>query len=147
MTAVAVTAMAVGVPAFMLSKVLLAAFYARQDTRTPMRAAVATVAANIVLTVALVLPLVRAGYAAAHLGIALATALAGVLNAVLLARALRREGVYRREPGWGAHLARLAGGSLLLVAAVLAIRHAAGDWVALAAPLRWLWLACAVAAG
>ena len=42
--------MSVGVPAFMLSKVLLPAFYARQDTRTPMRAAVITVLANIVLT-------------------------------------------------------------------------------------------------
>ena len=35
MSAVAIRCMAVGVPAFMLRKVLLAAFYARQDTRTP----------------------------------------------------------------------------------------------------------------
>ena len=36
MVAAAVSAMSVGIPAFMLSKVLLPAFYARQDTRTPM---------------------------------------------------------------------------------------------------------------
>ena len=147
MTAIAVTAMAVGVPAFMLSKVLLAAFYARQDTRTPMRAAILTVLANIVLTVALVLPLVHAGYAEAHLGIALATALAGVLNAVLLARALRRDGVYRREPGWGRFLLRLGVASTGLVMAVLAVRHGAGDWVVLAPAQRWIWLIAAIAAG
>ena len=43
----ALTAMSIGMPAFMLSKVLLPAFYARQDTRTPMRAAVTTVVVNV----------------------------------------------------------------------------------------------------
>ena len=41
MAALAVIAMSFGMPAFMLSKVLPPAFYARQDTRTPMRAAIA----------------------------------------------------------------------------------------------------------
>jgi len=41
MTALALMAMSLGVPFFMLTKVLAPAFYARQDTRTPMRAAIA----------------------------------------------------------------------------------------------------------
>jgi len=46
--------MSVGVPGFMLTKVLAPAFFARQDARTPMRAALKTVMFNLVLTIALV---------------------------------------------------------------------------------------------
>jgi putative peptidoglycan lipid II flippase len=147
MTAAAVTAMSIGIPAFMLSKVLLAAFYSRQDTRTPMRAAIATVVANIVLTVALVVPLWRAGVAEAHVGIALATALAGVINAALLARALRRQGVYVRIAGWAVFLARVAFASLCLAGVVFALRTWVGDWILLAPLQRWLMLLLAIGAG
>ncbi|MCI1710317.1 MAG: murein biosynthesis integral membrane protein MurJ [Chiayiivirga sp.] len=147
MTAAAVSAMCVGVPAFMLSKVLLAAFYARQDTRTPMRAAVATVAANIVLTVALVLPLWHAGVAAAHAGIALATALAGVFNAALLWRALSRSGRYVPQPGWTAYLLRLVSATSAMGAVVMAVRAEAGLWSAMPAAGRVLWLGIVVASG
>ncbi len=53
MTGLSLMAMSLGIPGFMASKVLLSAFYARQDTRTPMRAAVVTVFLNIALTAAL----------------------------------------------------------------------------------------------
>ena len=56
MVATSVVAMSIGVAPFMITKVLLPAFYSRQDTRTPMRAAVLTVFINIGLTVALVTP-------------------------------------------------------------------------------------------
>jgi putative peptidoglycan lipid II flippase len=147
MTAVAVTAMAVGIPAFMLSKVLLAAFFARQDTRTPMRAAIMTVIANIVLTIGLVLPLVHIAHPSPHLGIALATALAGVINAWLLARALRRAGIHRREPGWGRHLVRVGAAATALVVTVLWLRSEVGDWGLLPPLQRWLWLGLTVGAG
>jgi putative peptidoglycan lipid II flippase len=128
MVAAAIMAMSLGVPAFMVSKVLLPAFYARQDTRTPMRAALATVAANVVLTVVLVTPLWRAGIERAHAGIALATALAGVLNTVLLWRYLRRERLYTPEPGWGRLALQVGFALAAMAAAVLACRHAVGDW-------------------
>src|SRR3546814_13362944 len=47
MAAISLSAMSLGVPAFMLSKVLAPAFYARQDMKTPMRAAILTVVANV----------------------------------------------------------------------------------------------------
>jgi putative peptidoglycan lipid II flippase len=147
MTAIAVTAMAVGIPAFLLSKVLLAAFFARQDTRTPMRAAIATVIANVVLTAAMVWPLWRAGFAAAHLGIALATALAGILNAWLLGRALYRQGIYRPAPGWATHLMRLLFASACLAATVLALRFWIGDWLLLTPATRWGALGLTIGAG
>lgn len=147
MVGYALTAMSVGIPAFMLSKVLLPAFYARQDTRTPMRVAVATVIANVLLTIAIVTPLWLHKVPFAHAGIAAATALAGVLNALLLWRRLRREGIYAPEPGWGRWLARIAIGLIAMATVVLAVRGSVGEWSALHGAARWLWLLVAVGAG
>lgn len=148
MVAISVTAMSLGVPAFMLSKVLLPAFYSRQDTRTPMRAAVITVFVNILLTVALVTPLWYYGVAKAHAGIALATALAGIANAALLWRYLTRQGLYRPERGWLRLFAQIGLGLALMAAVVLSARAWVGDWSQLPAwYLRAGWLLGVVAAG
>jgi putative peptidoglycan lipid II flippase len=147
MVGYALTAMSIGIPAFMLSKVLLPAFYARQDTRTPMRVAVTTVIANVLLTVAIVTPLWLHKVPFAHAGIAAATALAGVLNALLLWRRLRQQGLYLPEPGWGRWLARISIGLLAMAAAVLVVRGWVGDWTALRGAARWMWLLVAVGAG
>jgi putative peptidoglycan lipid II flippase len=128
MVAASMTAMGLAIPAFMLSKVLLPAFYSRHDTKTPMRAAVYTVIVNVVLTVAIVIPLWRMKFEAAHAGIALATALAGVFNTYLLWRYLMRLGVYQPEKGWRKLILQIIFGLILMAAAVLGIRHLVGDW-------------------
>src|SRR5690606_27856659 len=66
MAAVGLSAMAVGVPALMRSKVRMPAFVARQDTRTPMRAAIWTIAVNVLLTTAITMPLWRGEVEGAH---------------------------------------------------------------------------------
>ncbi|MCX7042496.1 MAG: polysaccharide biosynthesis C-terminal domain-containing protein, partial [Gammaproteobacteria bacterium] len=147
MVAISVTAMSIGVIPFMITKVLLPAFYARQDTRTPMRAAVLTVFINIVLTVALVTPLWKMGVVAAHAGIALATALAGVANAALLWRYLRRAKLHQPGPGWGRLAIQILFGCVLMGAVVWGVRLWIGDFNALAWWHRLAWLLAAVAAG
>ncbi|WP_290885585.1 murein biosynthesis integral membrane protein MurJ [Arenimonas sp.] len=147
MTALSLMAMSLGIPGFMASKVLLSAFYARQDTRTPMKAAIRTVLINVALTAALVTPLWLWKVPGAHAGIALATGLAGLANAWLLWRALRRQASFSLSPGWGRHLVRIAVASLALAAAVLAANHAVGDWRAWSGELRWLLMLGVVAAG
>jgi len=147
MVGASLTAMSFGIPAFMLSRVLLSAFFARQDTRTPMWVAIATVAANVLLTVSLVTPLWMRGVEAAHVGIAAATAAAGILNALLLWRILRRRGLYVAEPGWWRWLGRIALGLAAMAAAVLVVREWVGQWTALSVQWRWIWLLAAVAAG
>ena len=151
MVAYSLMAMCIGIPAFMLSKVLLPAFYARQDTRTPMRAAVLTVVAHVLLTGVLGAALTRAGVRAAHVGIAAATATAGIVNSMLLWRWLRRDGLYRPEPGWGRWLLRIAVALVPMAAIAIGVdrwvvaHH--GGWTALAWYWRWAWLLGAVAAG
>jgi len=147
MVAISVTAMSVGILPFMLTKVLLAAFYSRQDTRTPMRAAIFTVFVNVALTILLVTPLWRMGVEWAHAGIAFATALAGIVNTGLLWLYLRRTGLYRPELGWRKLAVQIAAGCVLMTLVVLGIRHMAGDWSDLSWMLRLAWLLLAVAGG
>lgn len=84
-TANALTAFAIGLPAYVLIKALTPGFYAREDTKTPVKIAVSAVVLNIVLAVLLMQVL-------DHVGIALATALAAWMNAGLLGMILIRRG-------------------------------------------------------
>jgi putative peptidoglycan lipid II flippase len=79
----ALAAFAIGLPAYVLIKALTPGFFARQDTKTPVKIAVASMTANVVFAIVLMQFL-------AHVGIALATACSAWMNAVLLAVVLRR---------------------------------------------------------
>ena len=148
MAAISLSAMSLGIPAFMLSKVLSPAFYARQDTRTPMRAAILTVIANVLLTIALTTPLWLNKVPGAHGGIALATGLAGIFNAWLLWRYLKRAGLLRPQPGWGRYWLRLGVACAVMAAVVLGLRLYIGDWTTMPSLLhRALLLLAVVAAG
>jgi putative peptidoglycan lipid II flippase len=86
-SAMALMAYGVGLPAFVLIRCVSPTFYARGDTATPVRATVASVAVNIALKIALVW--------GAHLGavgIALGTALAAWVNVGLLVMLARSRG-------------------------------------------------------
>ena len=86
----AVLAFAAGLPAFAMTKVFQPGFYAREDTRTPMRFAIISVAINIIMSLLL-------SRWFAHVGIAAATSIAAWANAILLAIALTRRGYYRLD--------------------------------------------------
>jgi putative peptidoglycan lipid II flippase len=146
MAAISLSAMSLGVPAFMLSKVLSPAFYARQDTKTPMRAAIYTVLANVVMTIAFTLPLWLNKVDGAHAGIALATGLAGIFNTWLLWRYLRRGDGLRLQPGWGRHWLRIGVACAAMTGVVLWLDRWVGDWTAIADPWQRVWLLLGVVA-
>ncbi len=100
-------AYSLGLVSFILIKVLAPGYYARQDTRTPVRIAIIAMVVNMALNIALVFPL-------AHAGLALATTLSASLNAYLLLHGLRRDGVYAPLPGWGLLLLRGVAASSVL---------------------------------
>jgi len=118
-TATALAAYAIGIPAYILTKVLSTAFFARQDTATPVKISIVTVVSNAVLALALIGSL-------SHVGIALATGLTAWINVGLLVRGLRRRGALaadRRLLRRGAGLvasAAVMGVALHLAAGLLA---------------------------
>jgi len=139
-TAAALFAYSLGLPAYVLVKVLAPGFYAREDTRTPVRIAVACVAANTVMALALMGPL-------GHVGIALATAAAAWLNCALLARGLARRGALRLDARLRRVAPRAAAASLAMAAALALAMHAGLSPRAHGGAMRWLALGALVAGG
>jgi putative peptidoglycan lipid II flippase len=135
-TAAALASFALGLPAFVLIKALAPAFYAREDTATPFRYAVATMIANTLLSLAFFPWL-------SFVGIALATSLASWLNLFLLwARLARSEFLVidsrlrRRAPR--ILLVSLAMGAALLAGAAALEEPLAGPGAVRAAALAVL---------
>ena len=145
MSALSLRAYAFGTVAFMLIKILAPGFFARQDTKTPVKIGIIAMVANMVLNIALVLPLML--FDIGHVGLALATSLAAFLNALLLFRGLRKEGVYHHQPGWQVFWLRLLFGVSVMIAVLLWLSHGWRDWQALAVWQRYFQLAWVCAAG
>jgi putative peptidoglycan lipid II flippase len=112
-TAMALTAYAVGLPAYVLVKVLTPAFFSRKDTKTPVKVALVAMLVNTLLNLALMIPL-------QHVGLALATAIAAWVNVVILYVILVRRGHFRVD-------ARLKSRSLRIILASLVM--GAGLWL------------------
>jgi putative peptidoglycan lipid II flippase len=101
MASLSLMAYVLGLPAFILIKVLAPGYYSRQDTKTPVRIAIIAMVSNMALNILFVVPMVMLQYEAPHVGLALATSSSGYINAILLYRGLRKSGFYRPLHGWG----------------------------------------------
>ncbi|WP_447554105.1 murein biosynthesis integral membrane protein MurJ [Vreelandella sp. EE22] len=133
MAAMSLRAYAVGLVAFMLIKVLAPGFFARQDTRTPVKVGIFAMVANMVFNLILIWPL-------AHAGLALATSLSAFLNAGLLGYLLYREKVLVFQPGWGRYAVQLIGGSTLMAAALYFMAPEWQAWLAFGLWQRVGWV-------
>ena len=92
-TALALIAFSLGLPAFVLIKVFQPAFFAREDTKTPMWFAAVSMVVNVVGSFALFYWFKSQGWMP-HVGIALATSAAGWVNAILLWVVLAKNGEF-----------------------------------------------------
>jgi putative peptidoglycan lipid II flippase len=147
MAGASLTAFAPGLLGFILVKILVPGFYSRQDPRTPVRIAVKALALGMVLNVLFVVGLLATGFAAPHVGLAAATTLSSLVNAGMLYRGLRATGVYRPRPGWAALFRRVGAATAVMTGFLVGLLILAGDWLALSAAARVLWLAGAVLGG
>jgi len=83
-------AFSLGLPAYVLVKILTPGFFARHDTKTPVRFAMICIGINFCLNVILMLSLMPYGFG--HVGLALSTAIAAWVNVGLLSIALHKRG-------------------------------------------------------
>ncbi|HYB09381.1 MAG TPA: murein biosynthesis integral membrane protein MurJ [Alphaproteobacteria bacterium] len=111
-TAAALAAFALGLPAYVIVKSLAPAFFAREDTATPVRAAIVAVITNIVLSLLLIGPLGASG-------IALATSLAAWTNVAVLVYWLRKHAHFSLDAGFRHRVPRLALASVLMAGALV----------------------------
>lgn len=120
---------ALGLPSFVLIKVLSPAFFAREDTRTPMRYAGVSLLVNTVGSVALFFLFGRLGIMP-HLGIAIATTAGGWLNAALLWSALARRELFIADARLQSVLPRILVASLVMGCVLWIISELLAAWLA-----------------
>jgi len=159
LSAQALTAYAIGLPAFVLVKVVAPGFFARADMVTPVKIGIAAVALNLALNLTFNLGYILAGFgvavgpqtahwlpALAQIGPALATSLAAIFNLGCLVVVLLRRGQLRPD----AQLRRRSLG-MLAAAGVMGVALAATQHVLFGAPrhgvTRFAALAALVAVG
>src|SRR5271165_1518193 len=111
----ALAAYAMGLPAFVLVKVLAPAFFARGDTGMPVKVGMGCVALNLILNVAFMVPL-------AHIGPALATSVAAICNVLGLAFILFRRGQFIPDRQLQRRAIGMIGASLAMAAVLLVAR-------------------------
>jgi putative peptidoglycan lipid II flippase len=124
-TTLALTGYGVGVLGLVAIKVLAPGFYAKQDTRTPVRIAVAVLIFTQVMNFVLVPYL-------AHAALTLSIGLGALLNALWLLQGLRRNRSWVAKPGWGLLLLRVVLASSAM-GACLFYSATHWDWTALRA--------------
>ncbi len=133
-------AFSLGLPAYVLIKVLTPGFYAREDTRTPVRFAMWSIVVNIVLNLALI-PTI------AHVGPPLATAVAAWINVAMLYVALRRRGHFALDRQLTHRLPRFAAAALLMGAALFFADRLVAPWTTGAVLTRVIGMGALVGAG
>ena len=138
MTRHALIAYAAGLAGIILVKVLAPGFYAKQNIRTPVKVAIATLAVTQLLNVAFVPWL-------GHAGLALAISLGACFNAAWLWWLMRRSGVFRAEPGWAAFLFKVAVALYLMGGVLWYGMGSEGSWFAMSVPQRAVKLALVIA--
>ena len=84
MSSLSLVAYSLGLPAFILMKVLLTGFFSRQDTKTPVKYGVIAVLFNIVMNVSVVIYYMKHPFEGAHALLALATSLSAWIQVALL---------------------------------------------------------------
>lgn len=106
-TSYALTALACGLPAFVMIKVFTPGFFANGDTRTPVRIAIICLITNTVLNLILIKPF---GY----VGLTIATVVASWLNVILLSTKLVQRNIFKIDAQLKKRLPRIIFASLLM---------------------------------
>jgi len=122
-TALTLSLIALGLPAYVLVKVLTPGFYARRDTATPVKVALVVLAVNVVLNFVLIWGL---DYGIG--GLAAAVAISSWLNCTILYVLLHRRGHFRIEKWLASRLFRQLVAAAAMAAALIAVRTALAGW-------------------
>ncbi|HQZ45293.1 MAG TPA: murein biosynthesis integral membrane protein MurJ [Usitatibacteraceae bacterium] len=137
MTRAALIAYAFGLAGIVLVKILAPGFYARQNIRTPVKVALATLAVTQLANLALV-PWLK------HAGLAAAISVGATFNAAWLWWLIRRSGAWRAGPDWGAFLLKVMVALYLMGGVIWYGMGSEQSWFAIPAGTRALKLAAVI---
>lgn len=123
----------IGVPGFMMVKVLASGFYACQNIKTPVKVGIVSMVVNSILCALLIHPL-------AHAGLTLASSIASYVNCGVLLVLLVRRKIFRLQPGWGRYVLQLIVACSAVIVYLLLIKADLSTWLDWARFTRLGWL-------
>ena len=103
-------ALALGLIAFMLIKVLTPSFFARQNPQTPLKVALASMVVNVFLAW-----LLAFYFGLNHVGLAMASSIAAYFSISILLFILLKNKIYQVQKGWVVFFGRIVISCLLMV--------------------------------
>jgi len=121
-TTPALVAFAMGLPAFILIKILAPCFYANQNTKTPFKIASFCIFINLACNLALMGTF-------EHVGMAMATSISGWVNIVLMLIALKRRNWIRFNPALKRDIAGILVACACMVGALIWGESLLSDWL------------------
>ncbi len=136
----ALMAFALGLPAFILVKILAPGFYAHQDTKTPFKIATFCILVNLVFNLLLMVPL-------QHVGMALATSIAGWVNVGLMAFVLMKRKWLVVNPRLLAQAVKILAMSAAMAGVLWLVKPHAAPYMELGETIRFLTLIVVVLCG
>ena len=146
MTAWVVCAYGFGFIGFSLVKILVPGFYARQETRPPVKYATIGLAFGIATSIATFFVSRFHHFEGIHVGLAISTSVTASVNSLLLYRRLRADGIYHPAPGWGHFALRLLAANAVMALIVLWLAGDLSSWLALSLVPRVTRMALLIAA-
>jgi len=147
MTALSLQAFSIGLVGFSFVKILAPAYFAREDTRTPVKIGLIALGVNFVLSVTLAYFMQRAGYVGTHAGLALAISIAALVNAWLLYRGLRRDGIVHHSSGWRSLMFKILAANTSMIVCLMLLSRPLTWWLELDGLSRVVALLLYVAVG
>ncbi len=133
MAAYSLMAYSLGLPAFILIKILATGFYARQDTKTPVRIGIQAMILNMVLNVLFVVSMLHYDFIAPHVGLALATSASAYFNAAMLAMTLKRDSIIESSETFALPVLKILIACSAMSMVILWLSPTSDSWA------QWLW--------
>lgn len=133
MSAYSLMAYCLGLPAFIMIKILANGFYARQDTKTPVRIGIQSMVLNMVMNVVFVVSMLQTDFIAPHVGLALATTTSAYFNALMLAIKLRQGDIIESFSDYGLPLFRILVACCAMAMLIVLLMPSISAWA------DWRW--------
>ena len=146
MSAWSLRAYALALPGFILIKIFAPGFFARQNTKTPVRIGIIAMISNMAYNIVLVGGLLWMAIPAAHTGLAMATALSANQQAFMLYRRLKHENVVAFSANSRAMIYRAILATVCMSIAIVIVCPDADAWFSMQAATRVLTLTGIIAA-
>jgi putative peptidoglycan lipid II flippase len=127
-TALTLAAFAAGLPAYILVKILTPGFFARHDTRSPVRYSIVCLVLNTLISLAVLFASLQGYFEKAFVGLAAATALSSWLNVAFLTRGLMKRGHFKVDARLRHRFPRMLAASAVMGAVLWWLAWALGPW-------------------